>query len=79
MQTAPETDRPQLRLRGRLPREIDVRFVRIQIDIVEDDGALDRLFHDLRAPAGVAFAINEFMQSCRVDDRTIDLRRKMLL
>ncbi len=52
MQPNPEPDRAQLFLlwRQRFCGEINLGFVRVKIDIVEDRDAFDRLLGDLRAP-----------------------------
>jgi len=52
VQSAPKTDRAELWLgRKRVAREIDLHFIRIQVDVVENDDAFDRLLNDLRGPA----------------------------
>src|SRR2546430_3783444 len=68
MQTTPETDRAELRLRRQsVAREVDFHFIRVQIDVVENNDPFDRLLDDLRAPAGflarvIAFATMESEQ-----------------
>src|SRR3954452_21269834 len=55
MQPNPEPDRAQsiLLRRQRFCGEINLGFVRVKIDIVEDRDAFDRLLGDLRAPPGL--------------------------
>src|SRR3954463_12343402 len=52
VQPNPEPDRPQFFLlrRQRFCGEINLGFVREQIDIIEDRDAFDRLFRDLSPP-----------------------------
>src|SRR3954466_4757253 len=52
MQPNPEPDRPQFFLlrRQRFCGEINLGFVRVKIDIIEDGDAFDRLLRDLCAP-----------------------------
>ena len=73
VQSAPETDRAELGLRGqRDPREIHFHFVGVQIDVVKNDDAFDGLLDDLSAPAGffsriITFAPMEAEQFPRFD------------
>jgi hypothetical protein len=71
VQAAPETNRAELQLRWqRVARKIDFHFIRVQVDIVKNNDAFNRLFDDLRAPARflarvVAFAT---MSSSKVEE-----------
>src|SRR2546430_17025891 len=61
MQTTPETDRAELRLRRQcMAREVDFHFIRVQIDVVKNNDPFDRLLDNLRTPAGFLASIVTF-------------------